>query len=112
MITGHKKVKDMVIRTANMGGVEKATTCMYRGNKRYCNITTHQTCRRCRFYEPTTAATFEAAAFFLTKYSEQAKRMKRERKTLDAIAYRLDELGLKYTAQKVRKTTEIMKEIY
>lgn len=112
MNTGHKTIKDMVIRTASMGGVEKATTCMYRGNKRYCNITSHTTCKRCRFYEPTTEATFEAAAWFIGKYNEQAQRMKRERKTLDGIAYRLNESGLKYTSQKIKKATEIMKEIY
>ena len=35
---------------------------MYRGTDKYCNATTHKTCKKCRFYEPTTQTVFTTAA--------------------------------------------------
>ena len=59
-MTGHKEIKSEIIKAANVGGVDKATTCQYRGDqKRYCKITTNDACTRCRFYEPSFEATLE-----------------------------------------------------
>lgn len=59
-MTGHKEIKNEIIKTAIMGGVDKATTCQYKGGaNKYCKITTNEKCGKCRFYEPSFEATLE-----------------------------------------------------
>lgn len=54
-----KYICEMAAKTN--GGGQKEDTCQYRGDDRYCRMTTNKSCKRCKFYSPTTHATFIAA---------------------------------------------------
>ena len=58
-----KKAKEGIINiTRKTLKTKKSTTCRYRGqNGKYCGLTTHTTCARCKFYEPTIGSALEEA---------------------------------------------------
>ena len=61
---GYKEIKKEIITLAkNEWRNEKEKTCMYRDRtgKRFCRITSLSECKRCRYYEPTQEAVYEAA---------------------------------------------------
>lgn len=65
--TGYKEIKVAIEKLAknNMlkGGVKREDTCMYKvddDSGRYCRATSLTKCGRCKFYEPTTQAVYEA----------------------------------------------------
>ena len=60
----YKELKNEITKIAKLRGAKsKSETCQYRGTgqKRYCTITSHTECGRCRFYEPSAEATYELA---------------------------------------------------
>lgn len=43
------------------GNPDRESTCQYKARSRkHCNITTNKSCKRCKFYQPTTQTVFKA----------------------------------------------------
>ena len=59
----YEEIKPLIQDTAEHRNKEhKEDTCMYRGTdgERFCKMTTNTSCKKCRFYVPTTQAVFRA----------------------------------------------------
>ena len=111
MATGFKQIKSEIIKTANMGGVDKSTTCMYRRHtKRYCAITSHESCKRCRFYEPSTQATYEIALDMVQHSRALVDTVNKEFCNLANISKQLHGIGLRYIPDRIDKSVTAIKE--
>ena len=78
---------------------------MYRRHgKRYCAITSHDSCKRCRFYEPSASATYEIAFDMVTKGRKQTDAFLSNTKELLSISEQLKRAGLNYIPTKINNS--------
>lgn len=107
--TGFREIKAEIIKSANMGGVDKSATCMYRRNgKRYCAITSHEKCGRCKFYEPSLTAVYDATLEMVHKSRAYVEAVNSEIKTLNGISKSLRDSGFKYMPERINRSIKAM----
>lgn len=87
-----KYICEMAKKTTRGG--KKEDTCQYRGDDRYCRMTTNTSCKKCEFYSPTIQATFTAAynEVLLAKraYDTNVALAKKMKKSFAVMAKRLE----------------------
>lgn len=76
----------MDIAEKSGGGVNKGSTCQYKGTEKYCKATTNTSCDRCGFYSPTTQSVFTSVYEEMQKANDVYKRYTEALADLEFIA--------------------------
>lgn len=107
-----KEIKKEIVNTAKMGVVDKSATCAYRRyGKRYCAITTHETCNRCRFYEPSAVATYEIALDMVKHGGLITETVNKEFAELENVSKQMHTAGLHYISKRIDTAIKNIREV-